>query len=249
MILKKLLVANWKMNVGSKKGLFLARRISTLLNNRVKKDYILLPSTQSIYYIKTKLNKNTVSFGAQDCSPFNTGAYTGDVAAAMLKEIGCKYVLLGHSERRKYYKEDKEILKRKLENAFLNKLKVIFCIGESLKDYNTGDTKKVIYRQIKEVFENKVISKNLVIAYEPVWAIGTNRIPKIEEIETIHGYIKEIFRKNYKEKNICVIYGGSVNLSNSKDIFNAKNVDGGLIGGAALKANEFKKILDNLNIL
>ena len=164
----------------------------------------------------------------------------------MLKEIGCDYVLIGHSERRSIYNEDKKILIKKIKNAVLNNLKIIFCVGEDRVAYKTFKTKQVIQRQLSRLFTKKINFKNLIIAYEPVWAIGSNQTPSLGEIENVHGYIKKFFLKNYDVKNICVIYGGSVNLNNSKDIFKTKNVDGGLIGGASLKADDFKKIYDNL---
>ena len=163
----------------------------------------------------------------------------------MIKELGCKYVLLGHSERRSLYKEDKKELSLKILNAVKNKLKIIFCVGESLSDYKKRNTKKIITMQLTGMFNKKVNFKNVVIAYEPVWAIG-KKTPSLEEIEFVHTHIKNFFKIKYEVKNICVIYGGSVNLKNSKEIFSTNNVDGGLIGGASLKANEFKKIYDNL---
>ncbi len=235
------------MNLGFKKGANLASKFSNILKKNNKKEYRVLPSLQSIYYIKQKIKNKPLNLGAQDCSPFIKGAFTGDVSASMIKELGCKYVLIGHSERRLLYSENKKILKAKLKNAISNKLKVIFCVGEKLIDYKKSNTKKVINAQISNMFDKKINFKDMIIAYEPVWAIGTNKTPSLYEIENIHGYIKSIFKKKYGIENICVIYGGSVNLKNSKDIFNAKNVDGGLIGGASLKANEFKKIYDSLN--
>ena len=235
------------MNLGCKKGANLAIKFAKVLKNTNKKNYILLPSVQSIYYIKQKIKNKSLNLGAQDCSPFKIGAFTGDVSASMIKELGCKYILIGHSERRLLYSEDGKILKAKLKSAIHNKLKIIFCVGEKLIDYKKSNTRKIINNQISEVFDKNIDFKNIAIAYEPVWAIGTNKTPSLKEIEIVHGYIKSIFKKKYRIENICVIYGGSVNLNNSKAIFRVKNVDGGLIGGASLKANEFKKIYDSLN--
>ena len=154
--------------------------------------------------------------------------------------------LIGHSERRTYYNENNIVFKNKIKNAFINNLKVIFCVGENLDDYKNGKTKNVLNYQLSNVFNKNFNFKNLVIAYEPVWAIGTNKIPNLEEIEKTHGYIKGLFYKKFKVENICVIYGGSVNSKNSKEIFSISSVDGGLIGGASLKADDFKIIYDNL---
>ena len=245
--MKKLLIANWKMNIGCKDGAALAIKFVKSLKITKNKKFIILPTYESIYYIRNKVGKKSFFFGAQDCSQFSKGAFTGDVSASMLKEIGCDYVLIGHSERRSIYNEDKKILIKKIKNAVLNNLKIIFCVGEDRVAYKTFKTKQVIQRQLSRLFTKKINFKNLIIAYEPVWAIGSNQTPSLGEIENVHGYIKKFFLKNYDVKNICVIYGGSVNLNNSKDIFKTKNVDGGLIGGASLKADDFKKIYDNLN--
>jgi triosephosphate isomerase len=234
------------MNVGYKKGIFLANKFLKKLKKSTRKDFIILPSTQSIQCIKLKLNNKFLNLGAQDCSQFAVGAFTGDISASMIKEIGCKYVLIGHSERRVYYNESNSVLKSKIKNAYINNLKVIFCIGENLDDYKNGKTKSVLNYQLSNVFNKNYNFKNLVIAYEPVWAIGTNNIPSLEEIEKAHEYIKGLFYKKFQVENICVIYGGSVNSKNSKEIFSISNVDGGLIGGASLKADDFKIIYDNL---
>ena len=197
------------------------------------------------------LCRSTVDLGISSqeflhCSQFAVGAFTGDISASMIKEIGCKYVLIGHSERRVYYNESNSVLKSKIKNAYINNLKVIFCIGENLDDYKNGKTKSVLNYQLSNVFNKNYNFKNLVIAYEPVWAIGTNNIPSLEEIEKAHEYIKGLFYKKFQVENICVIYGGSVNSKNSKEIFSISCVDGGLIGGASLKVDDFKIIYDNL---
>jgi len=234
------------MNVGCNDGLILAQKIIKKLKKSTKKDFIILPSTQSIHFIKNKLKNKSLNWGAQDCSQFDKGAFTGDISASMIKELGCKYVLIGHSERRNIYNENNYILEKKIKNAFSNNLKVIFCVGEKLKDYNKSETKKVISSQLANLFNKKKNLKNLIIAYEPVWAIGTNKTPSLEEIKKVHSFIKDLFKKMYNVDNICVIYGGSVNLNNSKAIFSISNVDGGLIGGASLKAGDFKGIYDTL---
>ena len=235
------------MNLGCKDGLLLAQKFAKNLKKNKSKDFIILPSIQTVYYIKEKIKTKTINIGAQDCSKFDAGAFTGDVSANMIKELGCEYVLLGHSERRSNYHENKEVLKKKIKHAVFNKLKIIFCVGETLSEYESSLTKKTIQNQLTNLFNNISNFDNLIIAYEPVWAIGTKKTPSLEEINNVHTFIKKLFQKKYKVENICVIYGGSVNFENSKAIFSVKNVDGGLIGGASLKADEFKKIYDNLN--
>ena len=149
--MKKMLIANWKMNLGCKAGYVLAHKFTNILKKSSKKDYIILPSSQSIYYIKKKVQSKLLNLGAQDCSQFSSGAYTGDISASMIKELGCKYVLLGHSERRSIHYEDKNVLKEKLKHAISNRLKIIFCIGEKLPDYKNSNTKKVINFQLSGI--------------------------------------------------------------------------------------------------
>mgnify|MGYP001245010848 CR=1 FL=1 len=244
---KKILVANWKMNVGLKEGIKLSKSISKIIKNNKKKFFILLPSLQSIPSIKREPSLNKVKLGSQDCSQFGNGAYTGDVSAEMIKEIGCEYVLLGHSERRLYYDENDKILNKKIMIVQKQQLKVIFCVGESLNEYKQEKGKEVVKRQILKTFYNNFDFNKLIIAYEPLWAIGQNRTPKMEEIDDITKFIKKLVYKKYKFDNIPVLYGGSVNSLNSKTIFSLENVDGALVGGSSLKAKEFKKIYDDLN--
>ena len=244
---KKILAANWKMNIGLKDGVSLAKEVVNKLKNTNKKNFILFPSIHTIFYIKKMIIKKNILLGAQDCSQFEKGAFTGDVSAKMLSELGCNYVLIGHSERRTFYKEDNKIIKKKLSLVSKEKFKVIFCVGESEHDYKSGKGKIVINRQLKNIFPKDFNFDNLVIAYEPVWAIGTNKIPKHKEINDMHGYIKKKIDALYKKSNILVIYGGSLNSNNSKSIFALENVDGGLVGGSSLKSSEFKFIYDTLN--
>ena len=186
-------------------------------------------------------------FGAQDCSQFDIGSYTGEVSADMIKEMGCRYVLLGHSERRINNHESNKVLRKKLTLVNNASIKTIFCVGEELIAYNNKKSKETIRKQLSNVFPEEFDFKKLVIAYEPVWAIGKNKTPKMNEIESISNFIKKLFSKKYAVSNIPILYGGSVNTSNSRDIFFLKNIDGALVGGASLKASEFIKIYDTLN--
>ncbi len=244
---KRILAANWKMNLGINDSLVLAKKIAKDIKVSKDKQYILCPSFHSIYSIKNKISKIKLYLGAQDCSQFSNGAYTGDISATMLTKLGCKYVILGHSERRIYLNENNEILKKKLYLAHKASLKVIFCVGEKIEDYKINKSKEKIEKQLSDVFSKNISKENLIIAYEPVWAIGTNKTPNLDEINGMHKFIKELIKKRYRINNIRVLYGGSVNSSNSRKIFSLSNVDGGLIGGASLNASEFIKIYDSLN--
>ena len=242
----KFLIANWKMNKNFDDGLKVIKAIRKKIKNKSNKKYIILPPLQSTLYIRNNLIKNDVIFGSQDCSQFKNGAFTGDISAEMIKKIGCKYVLIGHSERRTIYNETNEILKRKIKRAMEQKLKVIFCVGESLSQYKQAKSIQFIIAQLTKVFNKNINFKNIILAYEPIWAIGTNITPSMQEIDDIHFKIKETMKRNFNVVKIPVLYGGSVKAINSANIFSLKNVDGGLIGGASLIASEFCKIYDTL---
>ena len=240
------LVANWKMNKSFKDGSTTVNNINSKIRNTKKKKFIILPSDPSILFIKNNIESNSVLLGGQNCSAYDKGAYTGETSAEMLKKVGCSYVLIGHSERRIYHNETNKDLSKKVKMAELAKLKVIFCIGESISDYLNKRSISKLNSQLTNIFDTNFNFKNLIIAYEPIWAIGTNKVPKLKEISKIHTFIKTYFYKNYNIDNISVLYGGSVNSSNSKGIFSIETVNGGLIGGASLNASEFCKIYDTL---
>jgi len=234
------------MNKNFDDGLKVVQAIRRKIKNNSNKKYIILPPLQSTLYIRNNLIKNDVIFGSQDCSQFKNGAFTGDISAEMIKKIGCKYVLIGHSERRTIFNEIDEVLKVKIKRALEQKLKVIFCVGESLTQYKQGRSIQYIIKQLTKVFDNSINFKKIILAYEPIWAIGTNVTPKMQEIDDIHYRIKETMKKHFNIIKIPVLYGGSVKVANSTDIFSLTNVDGGLIGGASLIASEFCKIYDTL---
>jgi len=242
----KLLVANWKMNKSFNDGLRAIKSIKKKIKNDRKKKYIILPPLQSTLYIKKNLIKDDVIFGSQDCSQFKNGAYTGDISAEMIKKVGCKYTLIGHSERRIMYNENNKVLRNKIKRALEQKLKVIFCVGETLISYKQNKSSQFIIRQLINVFDKSDNFKNIILAYEPIWAIGTSVTPKMNEIDNIHHTIKKTMKKKFNILNIPVLYGGSVKPTNAAEIFSLKNVDGGLIGGASLIASEFCKIYDTL---
>ena len=242
----KFLIANWKMNKNFDDGLKVIKAIRKKIKNKSNKKYIILPPLQSTLHIRSNLIKNDVIFGSQDCSQFKNGAFTGDISAEMIKKIGCKYILVGHSERRTIFNETDEILKRKIKRALEQKLKVIFCVGESFTQYKQGNGINFVIKQLTKVFDNNINFKKIILAYEPIWAIGTNVTPSMKEIDHIHFKIKETMKKKFNILEMPVLYGGSVKSVNSSDIFSLKNVDGGLIGGASLIASEFCKIYDTL---
>ena len=240
----KYTIANWKMN-----GLIGAIKVvksidKHIIKTRHKKSKVVIcpPFTLLTNFIN---RKTRIDFGGQDCHHLNDGAYTGCISAQMLKSAGCKYVIIGHSERREYQNETSKELSLKIDIANKYNLKIIYCIGEKLDEIKIR--KKILNRQLGSI-PKRINIKNLIIAYEPVWAIGTGKTPTIEEINSIHFDIRNLLSKSfgkYKSLNISILYGGSVNPSNAHDILNLDQVDGALVGGASLKSRDFSKIIDS----
>ena len=220
------------------------------MTNGTKKGVQQKSSPFTIANIFSSLSKKSnLIIGAQDCSDKESGAFTGDISPEMLKDIDLEMVILGHSERREYHNETSEIVKKKAINALKNKLKVIICVGESLSQKKNGKTLRIIGDQLKKSLPDKITSNNLIIAYEPIWAIGSGLIPKNEDIFKVHEFIAKKLVKKYgvKGKKIKILYGGSVNKKNAEDILSIDFVNGALVGGASLRYKDFKSILDFCN--
>ena len=242
----KYFVGNWKMF-----GDFSSYRIVNKINKHIYKlkssknlkVVICVPSTL-IYPFKKKLKKKSINIGAQNCyQQEGYGPFTGAVSAAMLKKIGAEYVILGHSENRSEG-ETAGLIKKKIISSLNQKLNIIFCIGETYKDKIRGKTFSVIRDQIKSSLEQKFDKNKIIIAYEPVWSIGTNRIPNIEDLKSIIKFIKNDFKKIFKTKKLPkVLYGGSVNNKNIKLLSSVAEIDGFLIGGASQSAKKFIDII------
>ena len=248
---KKLLIAgNWKMNGLRKSSLMISNLIKYIKNKKFKNTEILICPPFTIAHIFSTLSKKSnLIIGAQDCSDKESGAFTGDISPEMLKDIDLEMVILGHSERREYHNETSEIVKKKAINALKNKLNVIICVGESLSQKKNGKTLRIIGDQLKKSLPDKITSNNLIIAYEPIWAIGSGLIPKNEDIFKVHEFIAKKLVKKYgvKGKKIKILYGGSVNKKNAEDILSIDFVNGALVGGASLSYKDFKSILDFCN--
>jgi triosephosphate isomerase len=192
--------------------------------------------------------KNLFNFGflgAQDISKYNDGAKTGDISADMVIEKGCSFSILGHSERREFHNETNSIVSEKLRVCLEKSIIPVVCIGESLEDYNAGKTLDILEMQLKEIFTSIATKKTLVIAYEPVWAIGSGKTPSTDEVNNIHQHIKDIVQSIANIEAINVIYGGSVNCENAKSFFQQTNIDGALIGGASLDGKDFLGIYND----
>ena len=236
----KLIVANWKMNFLYKNAFNFCKKI-LLKKKLIKNKFVICPPTTLILQLSSKFKG--ITFGAQDCHYEKLGAYTGDISALMLKDINCKHVIIGHSERRKYYFEDHIILKRKIESVINAGLIPIYCIGEDINIKRKDKTKNHLLRQLLNTLPKKNKNK-IIIAYEPIWAIGTGDTPTVNEIEDVNLYIKKIITKiNLSYEKTSILYGGSVNKHNSLVFLDNKNIDGLLIGGASLNLNTFSSIL------
>ena len=206
-------------------------------------NFIVCPPFTHLQSVVETLKGTNIAVGAQDCATETKGAYTGEVSAEMIAALGCEYVILGHSERRQYYGETSETLNKKMARAYENNLIPIYCVGENLEEREANRHFEVCKQQLEEVVFNLTEEqfKKLVIAYEPVWAIGTGKTATAEQAEEIHAYIREVLRTKFgaAAEECAILYGGSCKPSNAGEIFSKENVDGGLIGGAALKAEDF----------
>ena len=237
----KLIVANWKMNgtLDSTQG-FCQQIIGLAQETKTANTLVICPPAVYLEALKNSLKHSDIKVGSQDCSAASNGAYTGEISAEMLGDIGCHYVIIGHSERRQHHKESNELLSKKLHRALEANLRPVFCIGESESDYDASRTKEVLLEQLKAL-ESFRGSEKIIIAYEPVWAIGTGKVARPEDIQTTCAFIRETLVHNY-ELASPILYGGSVKGDNAASILSLKDVGGVLVGGASLEADEFWKI-------
>ena len=241
---KKIVAGNWKMNTLPAEGVELAKGVAAGKAEVCDcVNFIVCPPFTHLHSVIETLKGSNIAVGAQDCATEAKGAYTGEVSAAMIAALGCEYVILGHSERRQYYGETSETLNKKMAQAYANNLKPIYCVGENLEEREAGRHFEVCKQQLEEVVFNLTEEQfaDLVIAYEPVWALGTGKTATAEQAEEIHAYIREVLRSKFgtAAEECAILYGGSCKPSNAGEIFSKENVDGGLIGGAALKAEDF----------
>ncbi|MCQ2155772.1 MAG: triose-phosphate isomerase [Bacteroidales bacterium] len=242
---KKIVAGNWKMNTTVPEGIELAKAVVAKAGEVPAGVKLIIATPFPHLYPVAEVVKGTaVSLSAENCADKEKGAYTGEVSAAMLASVGCEYTILGHSERRQYYGETDEKLVEKTKLALANGLKVILCVGENLDEREAGKHFDVCETQIKNVLYNFTAEelKNIVIAYEPVWAIGTGKTATSEQAEEIHAFIRKVISDKFgveAAEDTTILYGGSCKPSNAKELFAQKDIDGGLIGGAALKADDF----------
>ncbi|MEQ8324540.1 MAG: triose-phosphate isomerase [Vicingaceae bacterium] len=248
---KKIVAGNWKMNLNYHEAIELFKSIKGGLERNLNLQSILLfPAYPFLDKLLEMNDLDYLHIGAQNVSSEQRGAFTGEVSAEMLSSMNVQYSLIGHSERRHFFKENHELLKNKVNQALSHNINPVFCCGESQEDRQTSNHEEIIERQLMEsLFHTEVNDfRKCIIAYEPVWAIGTGQTASPEQAEEMHVFIRQLIAKKYGtsvSENTLILYGGSCNAANSEELFSLPNVDGGLIGGASLKAGEFLTILSN----
>lgn len=241
---KTLIAGNWKMNCLLEDGVALAKGVAQEVKKAGRKDceFLICPPFTLLTSAKKAIKGTRLMLGAQDCHFDAKGAHTGDISPAMLKDLGCQYVIVGHSERRTDHFETNELIAKKAKAAIDAGLKVIICIGETESERDAGKTISVCTDQIMGSVPSEATYQNTVIAYEPVWAIGTGKTPTSQDVEEVHAAIRKVISKKIGRANankMRILYGGSMKPSNAKELLGLPDVDGGLIGGASLKVEDF----------
>lgn len=245
---KKVIAGNWKMNMLPNEAIEYIQAFEPMVKDS-KAEIILCVPYIDLFYCLMNAQGTNIKIGAQNMHFEETGAYTGEVSAKMLKSIGVEYVIIGHSERRQYFNETDETVNKKIKVAFENELKPIVCVGETLEQRENGETEKIITSQTRLALDGLTAEqiKNTIIAYEPIWAIGTGKTATSEDannsIKAIREELKKLYGENVSEE-VIIQYGGSVKSSNAKELFESSDIDGGLVGGASLKLEEFSKIVN-----
>lgn len=246
---KNVVAGNWKMNTTLEEGVELANQINSLLKGKtVNCDVVVCVPFTHLTSVNAVLEPELVKLGAENCSEHEKGAYTGEVSAAMVKSTGATHVILGHSERRQYFGENNEQLLAKTKLALANGLTPIFCVGEVLEERENGTYNDVVKGQVEALFELSAEDfGKIIIAYEPVWAIGTGKTATAEQAQDMHAHIRNVVEEKYGKQvaeDTSILYGGSCKPTNAKELFAKPDVDGGLIGGAALQAESFLGIIE-----
>lgn len=246
---KNIVAGNWKMNLNREEGIKLVEEVISLVSSDNNVEVVFSPPFLYLHKVnKMCANDNLLQTASQNISHNESGAFTGEVSAQMVNSLNVKYTILGHSERREYFNETNIELKQKVDLSLKNNLKIIFCCGESLNQRESGVHFDWIKQQLTEsVFHliEKEFEK-VVIAYEPIWAIGTGVTASSDQAEEIHQFVRNVITEKYNEniaENTSILYGGSCNPTNAKELFSKKNIDGGLIGGASLNAENFTRII------
>jgi len=244
---QKIVAGNWKMNTTVAEGVQLAKEVAEASADVKDCKLVIAPPFTHLYAVAEAIKGSDVALSAQNCADKVSGAYTGEVSVNMIESVGCTYCILGHSERRQYYGETDEKLCAKIKLVLEKGIKPILCVGENLQEREAGRHFDVVKAQVENVLYTLTAEEmaNVVVAYEPVWAIGTGKTATSEQAQEIHACIRECIAAKFGAalaEEITILYGGSCKPSNAKELFAQKDIDGGLIGGAALKAADFKAI-------
>jgi triosephosphate isomerase len=248
MIRKKLIAGNWKMNKTSADAVALVQEIVTAVGRNTDVDVVVCPPFTSLESVFKALDGSTVKLGAQNMHHEASGAYTGEISAGMLRALFASYVILGHSERRTYFEETDTFINQKVLAALKAQLKPILCVGETLAEREAGSTLKVVQTQLEAGLEGvgKDLATNVVIAYEPVWAIGTGKVATTEQAQEVHAFIRGLLTKLFGANaagRMRILYGGSMKPANAPELLSQKDIDGGLIGGASLESRSFVELV------
>lgn len=245
--MRSLIAGNWKENCTIREGMALASSIKALLKGVKDTDILVCPPFTALRDVENAIRGSSIKLGAQNVFYEDSGAFTGEISPLMLKEIGCSHVIIGHSERREYFMETDFAINKKIKACLKNGLVPIVCVGETQQEKAEGITKKIIERQITDGFAEISVGQiaNVVIAYEPVWAIGTGQTATPEEAQNIHAFIRQILHRMYREKagSVRILYGGSVKPDNILSLMAKKDINGALVGGASLNAESFAEIV------
>jgi triosephosphate isomerase len=246
---KKIVAGNWKMNKTVEEAIALVEGLKIELAGVTGVEAVVCPPFTALKSVSDLIADTEIKLGCQNMSDQDGGAYTGEVAPAMLKELFVKYVILGHSERREYYGETDAIVNSKVKKALEQNLRPIVCVGEKLEDREAGKTETVVEEQVRGSLADITAAQfeNVVVAYEPVWAIGTGKTATIDQVEEVHEYVRSLMTKlfgNELASNTRILYGGSVKPDNIKELMELDNVDGALVGGASLDPDTFIKIVN-----
>jgi len=246
---KKVIAGNWKMNNDlSESQSLISKLVNDLSNEKISCDVIVCPPFTSLSKANSLLKNSVIKLGAQNMYFEENGAFTGEISASMLKSTGCEYVILGHSERRTIFGETDQVINKKIIKALQSGLLPIFCVGETLKERESDETNNIIKRQITEGLKNITSDdmKKIIVAYEPVWAIGTGKTASPQQAEDVHAFIRGLVKSLYTNEiaeELVIQYGGSVKPDNAKELLSQKDIDGALVGGACLKSESFIGII------
>ena len=248
--MREIVVAgNWKMNKDLNESVSLVGEIKNQLTENDDVKVIVCPPYTSLETVSALLKDTAIGLGAQNMCAEDSGAFTGAISASMLKSVGCQYVILGHSERRTIFGETDDLINSKIKKSIENSLIPIFCIGETLEERESGDMQNVIERQVKEGLRGISADQlsQMIVAYEPVWAIGTGKTATPEQAQEVHAFIRGLLAEMYSSEfaeNVVIQYGGSVKPDNAKELLGQPDIDGALVGGACLKADSFAGIIN-----